>query len=1083
MKRNDLLNRAILVRSGLLVLFLSLGSFLLAQEQITGTVIDEENGEPLIGASILVQGKATGTITDIDGSYTIEARPGDVLEVSYTGYSTKLLTVGVDDLSTIELGSGVALEEIVVTGYSVESRRQTTGAVSTIKAADLQAIPSGDVEQQLQGRVAGVTVLTNGQPGTSSQIRVRGFGAFGGNGPLYVVDGVPVGSTDFLSPDDIETSTVLKDAAAASIYGARAANGVIVYTTKKGSRGARKLQVSYDGMFGLTDPNVNGAPKMLTPQEQADWTHIAYRNNAAATNTEPDYSHPQYGDQPQATLPTYLHADGRNGVRGELSQAELDQIRANYAADPDNVFLFRPNLGGTNWYDEVTRTAPLMRHSLGFSGGTENGRYYFGLSMQDQSGILLTNEFERYTFRANSEFDLLPWLRIGENLQFTYRSEVGGFGGEGGIGGADDESVILSAYRMPTAIPVRDEFGSYASTRAAGFNNPRNPVRQLERNNSDDRNFTTQGFGNLYLEIEPIEKLVLRSSIGGQYSNYFFQNYGYRYLGDSEPEANDSFSEGSGYVLSWVFTNTASYNVQLGRHNINLLGGIEALNTGAGRNISGSGINPFSTDVDFINLSTVGNPQVNSNQFRGVNFYSLFGKLDYNFSDKYYVTALVRRDGSSRFGENNRYGVFPAFSAAWRVTAEPFMQGVSWLNDFKIRAGWGQMGNSNNVDPNNQYSLYASNRAQSFYPIGGQNNGADEGFFKSRIGNPDARWETSVMTNIGFDMSFFNNRLEIYFDWWRKETEDLLYQVPIAGVVGGSAAAPSVNIATMLNQGVDIQLITRGGITRDWRYEIVLNNSFLENEITFLAPGIDFFDGGGYRGINPIRNAVGQPLSSFFGYEMIGYFNSEEEVQNSPEQPGAGLGRFKYADINGDGVITPDDRTFIGNPVPDYTGGYTFSLFYKNLGLNMYWYASVGGQIFNQSKWFTDFFGTFEGSGKGERAKESWTPELGNDAAAPIWESVSNISTSGAENSWYVEDGSFLRLQQLALSYDFSTGLIERWNLSRLRLSVAANNLVTFTKYTGLDPMVGGGADTNFGIDVGNYPVTRGYTFTLGVTF
>ena len=467
-----------------------------------------------------------------------------------------------------------------------------------------------------------------------------------------------------------------------------------------------------------------------------------------------------------------------------------------------------------------------------------------------------------------------------------------------------------------------------------------------------------------------------------------------------------------------------------------------------------------------------------------MNFYSLFGKFDYNFSEKYYFTALVRRDGSSRFGENNRYGVFPAFSGAWRVTAEPFMQNVSWIYDLKIRAGWGQMGNSNNVDPNNQYSLYASNRAQSFYTIGGQSSGADEGFIKSRIGNPDAKWETSEMTNIGFDISFLNNRLEIYFDWWKKETIDLLYQVPIAGVVGNSAAAPSVNIATMLNQGVDIQLITRGNLgSPDWRYEIVLNNSFLNNEITFLAPGIEFFGGGTYRGISPIRNAVGMPLSSFFGYKVLGYFNSEAEVQNSPEQAGAGLGRFKYEDVNGDGVITPDDRTFLGDPVPDYTGGYTLSLSYKNLTLTTYWYASVGVDIWNQSKWFTDFFGTFEGSGKGVRAKDSWTPELGNNAKVPIWESASNISTSGAENSWYVENGNFLRLQQLALSYDFSTALIDRWGLSRLRIGLAANNLVTFTKYEGLDPMVGGGADTNFGIDVGNYPVTRGYTLNLGISF
>ncbi len=1066
--------------SALLMLSLFFCGSLFAQRTVSGTVTSQE-GEALIGASVFVRGTSTGTVTDIDGRFSINVAEGfNTLIVSYTGYETREIQLTTESSYQIILSEGILIDEVVVTGYAVESKRQTTGAVSVIKAEDLRAIPSGNVEQQLQGRVAGVTVITNGQPGTQSQIRVRGFGAFGGNAPLYVVDGVPVGSTDFLSPDDIETSTVLKDAAAASIYGARAANGVIVYTTKKGSKGARKLTINYDGLYGATDPNVNGAPKMLSPQEQADWTHIAYRNNAAANKTEPQYNHPQYGTQAQATLPDFLHANGQNGVRGPV---DLAAIRAAYEANPANVFLIRPNVAGTNWYDEITRVGQLQRHGLGFSGGGDNSRFYIGLSAQQQEGILLNNTFERYSFRANSEFDLSKRVRFGQNLQFTYRSRRGGFGGSDGLGGADDESVILSAYRMPTVIPVYDEFGSFASTRAAGFNNPRNPVRTLTLNDGNDFNYNANAFGNIYLEVDPIKNLTLRSSLGGQYNNFNFVDYNYRYLGDSEPEASNAFSEGGGYFFGWVLTNTAAYKLQLGAHGVNVLAGVEALNTGKGRSFNGRGLNPFSMDLNFVNLSTVQNPIVNSNLFNGVNFYSVFSKIDYNYNEKYYLTGVVRRDGSSRFGPNTRYGVFPAVSAAWRVSAEPFMKDISWISDFKVRFGYGEMGNSNNVNPANQFSLFASGRGFSFYPIEGQNNGANEGFAQSRIGNPDAQWETAVTSNLGFDISLFNNKLEVNAEFWRKDTRDLLFTIPLAGVTGNRAAAPAVNIGSMLNEGIDIQIVNRGNITKDLKYEVILNNSFLRNEITSLAPGIEFFDGFGYRGINPIRNAVGQSLSSFFGYRVLGYFKDEADVANSPAQQGAGVGRFKYEDIDGDGKITPDDRTFIGSPVPDYTGGLTLNLSYKNFSFGAYGFAVLGNQAFNQSKWFTDFFGTFEGAGKGERAKQSWTPALGDNAKAPIWESVSNLSTSGASNSWYVENSSYFRMQQLSLSYDFNKIAITKLGLSRLRIGVAANNLFTITGYQGLDPQVASDVDTQFGIDVGNYPVTRGYNIILGATF
>lgn len=1068
---------------------LSLGVFLsfwvsvvsAQSRQITGTVSDGSGGG-IPGVSVTVKGTTKGTITDGDGKYTIDAGGSAKLVFSSIGYLSQEVSVGSQSVVNVTLqDDSQSLDEVIVTGYSITNKKESTVAASVVKAKDLSQIPSGNVEQQLQGRVAGLTVVTSGQPGSTSIIRVRGFGAFEGNQPLYVVDGVPVESIDFLNPDDIETTTVLKDAAAASIYGARAAAGVIVMTTKKGTKGKKGLQISYDGLFGATDPNVNGAPKMLTPQEQADWTHVAYRNNAAANGTAVSYTHPQYGTSAQATLPDYLHANGVNGVRGSVDKAAIDAAKA---ADPLNVFLIKPNLAGTNWYDEITRLGTISRHSLGFSGGTDKSRFYMSLSAQDQQGILLYNSFHRYAARINSEYDLAKKVRVGQNLQITYSSVLGGIGNQGGIGVADDESVILSAYRMPSVIPVYDEYGQFASTKAAGFNNPRNPVRDREYNAKDGRGFGIGGTGNVYLEIDPIKNLTLRSSAGTIFGNSYYRYYNNRYMGDSEPQASDSFGEGASYNFGWVLTNTANYKFKVGdNNNFTILAGQEALNTGIGRNINGSGINPFSMDLNFVTMNAVQSPSVNSGLSKGVRFYSLFSKVDYNLNEKYYLTALVRRDGSSRFGANARYGIFPAFSAAWRVSSEEFMKDIPFFSDLKIRGGWGQMGNSNNVNPANQYSLFGASRGTSFYPIGGQSSGADEGYYRSRIGNADTRWETSETTNIGFDATMLNGKWELVLDVWRKDTRDLLFNAPVPAVAGTNASAPKINIGSMRNQGIDFQLINRGNITSDLKYELTLNNSFLQNEITALNPGVDYVNGPGYRGISPIRNAVGQSLSSFFGYKMIGYFASAEDVKNSPAQSGAGVGRFKYEDVNGDGVITPDDRTFIGSPIPPYSGGLNIGLTYKNWDFATYTNFMVGNEIFNMSKWFTAFHGTFEGSGKGEIAKQSWTPELGNDALAPIWESASNISTSGAENSWYVEDGSYLRMQNISIGYTFPSTMISKLGLTRARLSGSVNNIFTITKYSGLDPSVGGDADSQFGVDVGNYPMTRSFNVGLNLGF
>lgn len=1065
---------------GMLLLLLAPDAAQAQERKVSGRVMAGDG--PVPGATILQRGSTTGTSADANGNFTINVRGASpVLVISAIGYRAQEIAIGNQSVVNVKMDDDVAaLQEVVVTGYSIDNRRETTGSVSIVRPKDLTVRPSGNVEQQLQGRVAGLTLVTNGQPGTTSQVRVRGFGSFGpagSNDPLYVVDGVPVGNTDFLSPDDIETVTVLKDAAAASIYGARAANGVIVYTTKKGTKQAKKLQISYDGMYGVTSPGPGQA--MMNPTDFANWTWQAYKNSGVAL------SHPQFGTGATPVIPDYINVGGRSGVVGTI---DLAAEKAKYNVDPTAGPIYqvvRADKQGTDWYKAIMRNAPLMRHSLGFSGGGENSRFYVGLSAQNQKGILIGNDFNRYTFRANSEFNVLKNLRIGQNLQFTYRQVLGQTGDNGGIGIADDENDVLQAFRMPSIIPVYDEFGGYAGTAAKGFNNPRNPVANRD-GLVPNRSFNGLGFGNIYVEFDPIPGLTLRSSLGGNYGSFYNWSYGRLQYENSENNSAFSFNEGGGFSFGWVLTNTATYKKTFGKHNVEVLVGQEALNTGAGRNISGNGFSPFSTDVNYVNLNTVSasGKTVGSNLFKGVNFYSLFGRVNYIFNDKYIVTAVVRRDGSSRFGANSRYGVFPAFSAAWRLSSEPFMKDLTWISDLKIRGGYGLMGNSNPVDPNNQYNLFGTNIGRSGYDINGSNSSIAEGYYRTRIGNPDAKWETAITQNIGFDGTFFNGKLDVILDFWRKDTRDLLLQLPIPATNGFDAASPAVNIGKMLNQGVDIAITTRGRVSKDIGYDFTFTGGTIRNEISEIDGVQTYLStiNPSYRGLAPIRNQLGYSISSFYGYKVQGIFQSAEEVRTSPAQDGKGVGRFRYEDIDGNGKIDVNDRTYLGSPVPKFTAGITLGTTYKNFDLTVQMNGFFGNKIFNASKWFTDFFPSFQGAAISERVKDSWSPS-NTGATIPIFETASNFSTNTQANSFYVENGDYVRMQTLAVGYNMPSNLLNKLKMNRLRVFASMNNLFTITKYQGLDPGVGGNVDTQFGIDVGNYPVTRGWTVGLNLGF
>ena len=1066
-----------------------------AQDRVVSGTVTDESGSAMPGVNIVIKGTSNGTATDADGKFNITAKSDDVILFSFIGYQNNEQAVGARSVVNVQMSSDVkTLTELVVTGYSVDNRRELTGAVSTIKPKDQTFAPSGNVEQMLQGRVAGVTVITNGQPGTASQIRVRGFGAFGGNGPLYIVDGVPVGDIGFLNPDDIESTTVLKDAASASIYGARAAGGVIVYTTKKAKR-SQKLSVTYDNMFGSTDPGKGQS--MLNPTDFADWTWRAQKNtetaNAAAANNGAGrpvdfasalagFNHPQFGGGLTPVIPDYLMVGGKSGVTGSV---DLAAEKLKYNVDPRNGSTYQvvaANKQGTDWYGAITRTAPIMRQTLGFSGGGESHRFYLGLSLQDQDGSLLNQSFKRYAVRANTEFDVLKNLRIGENMQFTYKS-VKGLAGNNGLNVATDENDILSAFRMPSIIPIYDVFGGYAGTSAKGFNNPRNPVANRD-GQANDGNFNTQAFGNVYLEYDPIPGLTWRTSIGGNYGSYNYRGFSRWQYENSENNSAFGYFEGGGYNFAWTLTNTLKYKKTFGDHNVEGLLGQEALNTGAGWDNSQSGLNPFSWDPNYVNLGNVSSKTANSSQYKGVTFSSYFANVKYSFKEKYIVGLVVRQDASSRFGAANRTGVFPAASVAWRISSEPFMQSLGFVQDLKIRGGYGTMGNSNNVDPNNQYSLYGGSVGSSSYDINGTNSSAVGGFYRTRIGNPNAKWETAVTQNIGIDGLFFDGKLDVVIDFWKKTTNDLLLTVPITAAAGPNASPPAVNVGSMVNQGIDIMVGTKGNLAQGVQFELNVNGSFLKNEITALAPGLTYITtiNPGFRGINPIRNQLGQSISAFYGYKVKNIFQSAEEVNAAPTQDGKGIGRFRYEDINGDGKIDDKDRTFLGSPVPKFTGGMNFTVRYKGFDLSAYVYTSMGNKIFNVSRWFTDFYPSFQGAAISSRVKDSWSP-TNTGGIIPIFESASNFSTNTQSSSFYIEDGSYLRFQNLTLGYTVDSGILNRLRLTKLRGFVSTNNLATITGYKGLDPAVGGAADTNFGIDVGNQPITRSITAGINLGF
>jgi TonB-linked SusC/RagA family outer membrane protein len=733
--------------------------------------------------------------------------------------------------------------------------------------------------------------------------------------------------------------------------------------------------------------------------------------------------------------------------------------------------VIRANKAGTNWYNELTAVKPIQNHTIGMSGGNDVAKYYLGLSYYDEKGAILNTFLKRYSLRLNSEYKIKDRLRIGENFQFTFRDNPQ-------IGGPASENDILFALTINPLIPVYDEGGGFAGTVAKGFNNSTNPVaRRIRAKN--DKGFSSSIFGNLYAELDITKKLTARTSFGGNF--FYFQNrfLNYRTYENSENVGSYTFGEGAGNGGSWTWTNTVKYDNEIGNHNISALVGIESISDGYFRGVNGTGLDPFNINPNYLTLTNTDatGRSLNSGGSPLVKLFSQFLKADYSYNDKYLASVTVRRDGASVFDKNNRYGIFPAISAGWRISQEDFMKDVKGVTELKIRGGWGQMGNSR-IGPNNLVNS-ASSPPNFGYDIAGVNNAIVAGLAFTGIGNPFAKWETNTTTNIGIDGTFFKSKLDIILDFYSRKTKDLLFRDELPGVLG-QAASPFVNVGSMKNTGVDMMITYRGKANK-LRYETDLIFTTYKNQITKVSDVEDDFEvqftnriGGGV-----VRNAVGQPVSAFYGYKVIGLFKDAADVANSPAQDGKGVGRFKYEDINRDKKIDDDDRTYIGNPNPKFTYGFNTRLYYGNFDLEALFYGVSGGKVLNFGKWFTDFYPSFSGIGKSAAVLNAWTP-TNTGATIPRFEDVSNFSTNAVLNSYYVEDAGYLRLRSLLIGYSMNPSKLKKIGLERLRFTLQATNLFTATKYSGLDPAVSG-VDTNFGVDIGNYPVNRQILFGLAI--
>lgn len=1030
------------------------------QFHITGTITDSK-GVPLPGANVVEKGTTNGTTADFDGNFTLE--PSDqnaILVFSYIGFGTKEVAIQGQSVLTIVLEESAAgLDEVVVTGYTSQVKGTLSSAISTVSSEELVAAPIANVSQGLQGRVPGVTVGSGSGPGGGISVRIRGYTTINNNDPLYIVDGVPLqGDLNLINPDDIESISVLKDASA-SIYGSRAAAGVILITTKSGKDGKVSLQFnSYSGM--QAPPKLY---KAATPYEQALIDYMAADNGGEARP-------PQYGTAGQQggdpVLPDYLLGDPGQPY------------------DIDNNKVTKANKAGTDWLGEIFDPAPIQNYQMSISGGSEKGNYLFSGGYFDQEGILQDTGFERVSARVNTNFNVTDHLRFGENIMVSYSQRNGyryvGMDNNG-------SSPILQAMRAQRIVPIYDEGGFFSGTGAGALAQGGNNAVAILSRMKDDKSRLTSILGSAFMEFDFLGDFTFKTNIGINHSNVYNTGFVARaYETYSKSEIN-TLTETSAYSTNIDWFNTLSYSKSFGENNIKAFVGYEAI-WDKSRNIMGQRqMFPYEDNHSKVLGAGTGS-QFSDGGAADYVLLSLFGKLDYVYAGKYILSASLRHDASSRFVGSNRSELFPEFSAAWNISKEKFMEPLQdQINNLKIRASWGQMGGQGISNRYPTYDIYSSNVAIASYDISGANTGTTTGYYLQNKGNKDIGWEISTMTDIGLDLTLFDHALNFTFDWYKRTTTDILYNPVLPASAGFQAASPYQNIGDMTNTGIDFSL-GYNGTKGDFEYDVSLNFSHYKNIVDRISDNDQaFVTGNPYGDQYPSRTQKGQPISSFYGYIVDGIFQNQAEVDAHAEQATKGIGRYRYRDVNGDGTINEKDRTFIGNPHPDFTYGLNIGLKYKNLDLGMFLQGSQGNDIFQATRYYTHNF-ILRGSRSTDLLYNSWTPD---NRDAKFSQTASNASISSMEkqaSTIYIEDGSYLRMKNIQLGYSFPDEVLKSIGLSKLRLYIQGQNLFTITKYTGMDPEVSSNtfyddtADFDIGVDRGGYPPAITYLIGLNLS-
>jgi len=1063
------------LRSVWTALLLLLGTFAFSQQKsVTGKITDG-SGAPVSGVTISIKGTTTGTQTDAEGNFSITVPDNNaVLIISSVGFKEQERTVGDQTTLNINLASATSdLNEVVVLGYTSAKKKDIIGAVSVVSAEDLRITPSANLAVQLQGRAPGVTVSSSGQPGAAAVVRIRGFASAGNNNPLYIIDGVPTTDGSLLNPNDIESLQVLKDASAASIYGARASNGVVIITTKQGKSG--RSVVSYDGYVGVQKVTDKMMPDMLNTTQ-----YLEYLQRSSADG----YRHPVFGLKGSFAIPDFYITSGpfKGGVSASDPRANPDLYNVT-----GSLYQISKTSLGTNWYEEVTRPAIQHNHQVSASGATDKASYSLGLNYFDQEGTFVETYYKRYSVRLNTSFKPVSFLRIGENFQFSYEDRNGGENrGEG--------DAWASAFRMVPYVPVYDIKGGFGGNGVGESGNGSNPVANLERQ-ADNTNKFTRAFGNVFAEIPFTNWLTARTSFGIDAGTQFLKNIGRKTYERSENQGSTQLTEEAWYYMNWTWTNTLNFQKVFGDHDIKLIGGTEAIK-GNSRGTRAFGQNFDFETPDFISLNTATAGSLSDRTITTYNLgrnslYSLFTRLDYSYKGKYLLTGTFRRDGSSRFGPNVRYANFPSIGVGWRISDESFMKDLAWITDLKIRGGWGQLGSEANVPGENPFSTYISNPARTNYDINGGNTSSAQGYRQAREGNPDTKWETLESSNIGLDATLFNGAIDVIFDVYSKSTKDLL----VPGVLNGlepQITKPDVNLGTMKNTGFDLGINYNGNQGKDFNYSVGVTFSHYKNELTKLneenAPRVIGLE----RLSNVIRSELGHPISGFHGYILDGFFNSAAEIAAGPAMDGAVVGSWRYKDLDGDKKITEDDRSFLGNPHPDFQLGLNLKFNYKAFDFTAFLFWNQGNEIFNYTKYYTDMR-VFIGGVSTRVLNDSWTPTNTNAKLPQLGTGATNGFTgftTSTTNSYYVEDGSYLRAKTVQLGYTLPTKISTKAKLSNVRFYLQAQNLFTITNYSGADPDIsqisrdpGGARDFYMGVDLGGFPNPKQFIVGISANF